>query len=142
YIPVVIPYEIESEHMGIDTIQCAKNMATLLHAEKLIYLGKHDGLKDENGEHIYYLSEEGIKDYMKSHVMDKQLHNMLKNTIEALDGGVNRVHIIEGKVEHAVLLELFSMKGIGTVFTDEERRLYPHEKRRRDSHVKAENTNK
>lgn len=139
YIPVVTPYDIDTEHMGIDTIQSAKNIATLLQAEKLIFLGKHAGLEDDNGEHLYHLSEEGIKSYMKTHVMDKQLHNMLKNAIEALDGGVNRVHIIEGKVEHAVLLELFSMKGIGTVFTDDNRRLYPHEQKRRDSQKAAEN---
>lgn len=137
YIPVITPYDIDTEHMGIDTIECAKTIAVLLKAEKLIFLGKHSGLEDENGEHIYFLPESGVKEYMAKHVMDKQLHNMLKRAVEALDGGVNRVHIIEGKVEHSVLLEIFSMKGIGTVFSDDERRLYPHELRRKNSRKNA-----
>ncbi len=51
----------------------------------------------------------------------------INNCIEAVENGVNRVHILDGRKEHCLLLEFFTKKGIGTAIIDDHRALYSHE---------------
>ena len=51
----------------------------------------------------------------------------IRNCIDAVNNGVNRVHILDGRKEHCLLLEFFTQKGIGTAIIDDERKLYEHE---------------
>lgn len=52
----------------------------------------------------------------------------IRNCIEAVEEGVSRVHILDGRKEHCLLLEFFTKKGIGTAIIDNDLKLYPHEK--------------
>ena len=51
----------------------------------------------------------------------------IKNCVEAVEQGVNRVHILDGRREHCLLLEFFTKKGIGTAIINDKVDLYPHE---------------
>ena len=51
----------------------------------------------------------------------------IKNCVDAVEGGVSRVHILDGRKEHCLLLEFFTKKGIGTAIIDHHRKMYAHE---------------
>lgn len=127
YIPVITPNDIDTEYVYLSPIDTAREIAELLHAEKLIYLGKHQALRDENDEHIYSMTETQLKNYMDQHETDSELQLILCNAVMGLDNGIPRVHLINGQIDHAILLELFSKVGVGTVFMSDDRIMYPHE---------------
>ena len=126
YIPVVSPNDIDTEFLNLSPIDTARAIATLLGAEKLIYLGKYDYLTDEDDQHIFSMRAKEMPPYIED-CTDPVLKQILENCKLALDNKVARAHIIDAKIKHALLLELFSIRGIGTVFLSDDAPKYSHE---------------
>lgn len=130
YIPVVTPNDIDTEMLPLDPADTAREIAVRLQAEKLIYVSKYEGVTWEEGNRILSMTETELKTYMANQQLDPDFVKKLDNAVKALDGGVQRVHLISGRMKHALLLELFSVHGVGTVVMRDDRKLYEHEKGR------------
>jgi len=115
-IPVISPIGIDNEgtplNLNADTV--ASRLAGSLHAEKLILMTDVEGLLDENGRLISSLKSTKAKDLIESGTVKQGMIPKLGCCIDALDQGVRKTHIINGKIKNALLLELFTESGIGT----------------------------
>ena len=117
YIPVIAPIGTDEEgnsyNINADTVAAA--VATALKAEKLILLTDIDGIRDENGNVIYEATTHEIHDMIDSGVINGGMIPKSLGCCEAIDGGVKGVHIIDGRIPHCLLLEIFTKTGIGTL---------------------------
>ncbi len=127
YIPVITPNDIDTEYKRLDPADTALEIAQLLQAEKLIYLGRYVGLFDDNSKRIYSMTSSELKDYIASTDLEDDLIKKLNNIIAAIEQGVKRSHLISAEMAHSLLLELFSIKGVGTVIMNDDRQMYAHE---------------
>jgi acetylglutamate kinase len=117
FIPVVAPIGVgeDGASYNINADLVAGKMATVLGAEKLILLTNTTGVLDKQGGLLTGL---GIRD-IEALIGDGTIHGgmlpKIRCALDALQSGVRTAHIIDGRIEHAVLLELFTDKGIGTL---------------------------
>ena len=119
FIPVIAPIGTDetgaSYNINADSV--AGEIAKVLGAEKLILLTNIEGIKDKKDNVLTGLSVEQVAKL----ITDKTLHGgmlpKVQCAIEAIKGGVHSAHIIDGRIEHAVLLEIFTDQGIGTLIT-------------------------
>ncbi len=119
YIPVIATVGVDKEgtryNINADTV--AGQIAISLQAEKLIYLSDVDGkFKDfeDPTSIISSLTINQAKDLIESGQIQKGMIPKVDSAIQALEGGVNKVHFLNGKRSHSILLELFTDSGIGT----------------------------
>ena len=100
----------------------AGNLAGALGAEKLIVLSNVEGLYETFGDENSLIPEikaKGLRKMKESSSLTAGMIPKVDGILAALDGGVKRAHILDGRVEHAVLLEIFTPEGIGTmIFRD------------------------
>lgn len=129
YIPVVIPHDINTEDDQFFVENVAREIAIKMKADKLIFMSKDKGILDEYKNLISFMSLEQLKKIDNEHHIKGYLDLKIKNAIQAIENGVHRVHIIDGTVEHSILLELFSIDGIGTAILENEDDLYNHERK-------------
>lgn len=127
YIPVITPNDIDTEYLRLDPADTALEIAALLQAEKMVYLGKYEGLYDSDNMRILSMTVGELETYIKEHEINTDLLMKLQNMISAIKSGVKRSHLISAEMEHSLLLELFSIKGVGTVVMDNDRKMYGHE---------------
>ncbi|RLE07567.1 acetylglutamate kinase [Candidatus Aerophobetes bacterium] len=119
FIPVIAPVGVsrEGETLNINADVVAAGIAKSLKAEKLIFLtdvkGILEDVSDENSL-ISTLSIEKMNELMRKGKIQKGMMTKVRACEEALRGGVNKVHIISGKIPHSLLLEIFTDRGIGT----------------------------
>jgi acetylglutamate kinase len=118
FIPVIAPIaageEISHPGYNINADLCASKVAAALGANKIIFLTDTPGVLDQNKELISTLTEEHAKELMENGVINGGMIPKIEACMEALDGGVQKAHIIDGRIEHSLLLELFTSEGIGT----------------------------
>lgn len=118
YIPVVAPIGVgkdgESYNINADTVAGA--IACAMKAEKLMLLTDVEGIKI-NDDIVYEISEKEIHKNIENGAISGGMIPKVLGCIEALNAGVNRVHIIDGRIPHCILLEIFTDKGIGTMLT-------------------------
>lgn len=134
YIPVVAPVGIgpsgESYNINADTV--ASEIAAALKAEKLMMLTDVEGVKVKNdkGEDnvVSVLSEQDIKDLIAAGQISGGMIPKVNGCLDTVKRGVGRAHIIDGRIPHCLLLEIFTNKGIGTMITEERRPYYEGEK--------------
>ncbi len=132
YIPVITPNDIDTEQIDLTPEDTARRIAILLNAEKLIYIGREEGVVDkETGKRILSMKESELKAYMEGKEFEPSMEKILKNAIKALNSSVKRVHLISARLKHALLLELYSVIGVGTVIVKDDGELYSHEVGRR-----------
>ncbi len=120
YIPVISPLGITEDghtlNLNADTV--AGEIASALKAKKLIILTDVPGvlanLEDE-GSLLKEIRKEEVNKLIEEGVVRDSMIPKLKSCVRALDGGVERAHIIDGRVKHSILLELFTDEGIGTM---------------------------
>ena len=116
YIPVIAPVGVgdKGEAYNINADFAASSIASALGAEKLIFLTDTEGVKDREGRLIPTLTEERAGELIKEGVIREGMLPKVMAGIEALQGGVRKVHIVDGRVPHSVLIEVFTEEGIGT----------------------------
>ena len=119
FIPVIAPvgvgYEGETFNINADLVAC--HVATALKAKRLMLLTDVDGVMDEKGELVTSLNRGTAKDMVDGGRITGGMIPKIEYALNALDGGVEKVQIINGKKRHSLLLELFTDKGIGTEVT-------------------------
>jgi acetylglutamate kinase len=116
YIPVIAPigtdYEGNTYNINADLVAGA--VAAALRSEKLLMLTDVKGIRDANNRHLSTVSRKDVQRMVKKGVIGEGMLPKVHACLNALDGGVSKAHIIDGRVPHAVLLEIFTHKGIGT----------------------------
>ena len=122
YIPVIAPVGVDgigqSYNINADTV--AAEVAKALKAEKLIYLTDVDGVKDKEGEVMPVIPTDEVDGYIEKGVISGGMIPKILSCKDAVSHGVKRVHIIDGRILHSILLEIFTKKGIGTMITADE----------------------
>ncbi|TFB09000.1 acetylglutamate kinase [Candidatus Atribacteria bacterium MT.SAG.1] len=119
YIPVIATVGVDKEgtRYNINADAVAGQIGISLQAEKLIYLSDVDGIFKDFEDQTSLISSLTInqaKDLIKSGQVQKGMIPKVDSAIQALEGGVNKVHFLNGKRAHCILLELFTDSGIGT----------------------------
>lgn len=116
FIPVISPIGVGSkgEAFNINADYVASAVASALKAEKLILLTDVPGIKDEKDNVISSLNKKGIKKLIDEGTISGGMLPKVQACTRALDGGVKKTHIVDGRIAHCLLLEIFTKEGIGT----------------------------
>lgn len=121
YIPVVAPIGTDDEgnsyNINADTVAAAVAKATK--AEKLILLTDVEGVRDENNDIIYEADKHVFLDMIEKGTINGGMIPKIQGCISAIDAGVKGVHVIDGRIPHCLLLEIFTKSGIGTLIKSE-----------------------
>lgn len=133
FLPIICPVGMDEDfqtyNINADDAACA--IARAMEAEKLAFLTDIEGVyKDPHDSEtlISELTVEEAQKLMEEGYIGGGMLPKLQNCIDAIENGVSRVHILDGRIRHCLLLEIFTNKGIGTaILKDEESKFY-HEK--------------
>jgi len=119
FIPVVAPIASgdDASHSGynINADLCASKIAASLKAHKVIFLTDTKGILDKEGSLLPVLNKEKVNQLKKDGTITGGMLPKVDACLDALDNGVKSAQIIDGRVEHSILLELFTNEGIGTM---------------------------
>lgn len=117
FIPVVAPIGVgkDGETYNINADVVAGKLAEILNAEKLILLTNTPGVLDKNGELLTGLTPKQIDDMVGDGTLSGGMLPKISSALDAARSGVKAVHIIDGRVEHALLLEVLTDEGVGTL---------------------------
>jgi acetylglutamate kinase len=117
FVPVIAPIGVDGDGLAynVNADEAAGAIAVALRAEKLILLTDVEGVKDARGELVPQLSIEEARKLVAEGTIREGMIPKIECCIDALTGGVSRTHIIDGRVPHAILLEIFTDGGIGTL---------------------------
>jgi len=117
FIPVVAPVGTDKQgnsyNINADTVASA--IACALKAEKLMMLTDTSGILDGEGQTIFELSRDEVMQHIEDGIISGGMIPKSLGCIEAIDKGVRRVHILDGRIPHSILLEIFTDTGIGTM---------------------------
>lgn len=130
FIPVICPIgsdeSYHSYNINADDAACA--IAKAMKASKLVFLTDIEGVYRDFADKSSLISEmttEEAKKFLASGNAGGGMLPKLQNCIDAIEAGVSRVHILDGRIEHSLLLEFFTNKGIGTaIIGDQEEKYY------------------
>lgn len=116
FIPVISPIGVGSkgESYNINADYVASALASALKAEKLILLTDVPGIKDTEGKTISTLTKHDILELINDGVITGGMLPKVQACMRALEKGVKKNHIIDGRISHCLLLEIFTKEGIGT----------------------------
>lgn len=117
FIPVVAPIGVgkDGETYNINADVVAGKLAEILNAEKLILLTNTPGVLDKNGGLLTGLTPKQIDDLVEDGTLSGGMLPKISSALDAARSGVRSVHIIDGRVEHALLLEVLTDEGVGTL---------------------------
>jgi acetylglutamate kinase len=117
FIPVVAPIGVgaNNETYNINADVVAGKLAEILGAEKLILLTNTPGVLDKNGNLLTGLTPKNIDDLVADGTLSGGMLPKISSALDAARSGVKTVHIIDGRVEHALLLEVLTDEGVGTL---------------------------
>ncbi len=117
FIPVIAPIGVgaEGETYNINADVVAGKIAEILKAEKLIMLTNTPGVLDENGQLLTGITPKEIDDMVAAGTLSGGMLPKIGSALDAARSGVRSVHIIDGRVEHALLLEILTDEGVGTL---------------------------
>ena len=117
YIPVVAPIGVapNGETLNINADLVAGKLAEVLHAEKLVLLTNTPGVLDKDGNLLTGLTPKQIDALVAEGTLSGGMLPKISSALDAARGGVKTVHIIDGRVEHALLLEILTDEGVGTL---------------------------
>jgi len=125
FLPIVCPIGVDEDYntYNINADDAAYAIAKAMNAEKLAFLSDIDGVyKDYNDKSslVTRMTIEEAKDLIDNGSIRGGMLPKLQNCIGAIENGVSRVHILDGRIPHCLLLEIFTKKGIGTAIIREE----------------------
>lgn len=117
YIPVIAPIGIDEngQSYNINADNVAAAVAKAVSAEKLILLTDVEGIKDADGNIVYEAGKEEIMEMIDDGTINGGMIPKVTGCLDAIDSGVSGVHIIDGRVPHCLLLEIFTKSGVGTM---------------------------
>jgi len=117
FIPVVAPIGLgkRGESYNINADLVAGKLAEMLRAEKLVLLTNTPGVLDKDGKLLTGLTPKRIDELVAEGVLSGGMLPKIASALDAARGGVHSVHIIDGRVEHALLLEILTDEGVGTL---------------------------
>ena len=117
FIPVVAPIGVgaDGRSYNINADLVAGKLAEILRAEKLILLTNTPGVLDRNGRLLTGLTPRQVDDLFADGTIHGGMLPKISSALDAAKGGVRSVHIIDGRVEHALLLEVLTDEGVGTL---------------------------
>ena len=127
FIPVIAPIGRgqNGETLNINADFVAAQIASALEAEKLILMTDTEGVKNKAGKLKSGLSRKNTSDMIRSKVIRDGMLPKVNCCLDALKSGVHKTHIIDGRVRHALLLEIFTAEGIGTQIVEKAKDLKP-----------------
>ncbi len=132
FLPIVCPVGLDDHfqtyNINADDAACA--IARAVSAEKLAFLTDIEGVYKEPDDKSTLISELMVSDARKlieEGYIGGGMLPKLNNCIEAIENGVSRVHILDGRIAHCLLLEIFTNKGIGTAILGDKERKFYHE---------------
>ena len=125
FVPVIAPIGLDDQfqnyNINADDAACA--VATAIGAEKLVFLTDIEGVYSDPADKdslISVLTLDKADELMKGGYIGGGMLPKLKNCVDAVRNGVSRVHILDGRIEHCLLLEFFTNRGIGTAIIDQK----------------------
>lgn len=132
FIPIIAPIGMDENYQAynINADDAASAVAKCIHAEKLAFMTDIDGVcldPEDPDTLISVLALDEAKRLIENGTIGGGMIPKIRNCIEAVEQGVSRVHILDGRKQHCLLLEFFTKKGIGTAIIDNQLKLYPHE---------------
>lgn len=124
FVPVIAPIGLNDEYeaYNINADDAACGVAKAMNAEKLVFLTDIEGVFVDPSNKKTLISEMDVataKEFIQNGVVGGGMLPKLNNCIDAIEQGVSRVHILDGRVPHCLLLEFFTEKGIGTAILKE-----------------------
>lgn len=133
FIPIIAPIGMDENYQAynINADDAASAVAKCIHAEKLAFMTDIEGVcrdPEDPETLISVLTLDEAKDLIGEGIIGGGMIPKIRNCVEAVEQGVSRVHILDGRKDHCLLLEFFTKKGIGTAIIDNNTTLYPHEK--------------
>jgi acetylglutamate kinase len=119
FVPVISPVAagLDGKPYNVNADVAAGRVASALHARRLVYMSDVAGLladPKDPASLISTLKISQVEDLKKKGVIDKGMKPKVASAVRALEEGVQRVHFIDGRLPHSLLLEIFTDKGIGT----------------------------
>jgi len=116
YIPIIAPIgtDREGNTYNINADLVAGAIAGALRAEKLVMMTDIKGIRDAKGHHLSTVSRKDVQRMVKKGTITEGMLPKVHACLDAIDAGVGKAHIIDGRIPHAILLEIFTRKGIGT----------------------------
>ena len=122
FIPVIAPIGVgvDGQSYNINADVVAGKLAECLKAEKLILLTNTAGLLDKEGKVLTGLSSDRVDELIADGTIFGGMLPKIRCALDAVHAGVRSAHIIDGRVEHALLLEIFTNKGVGTLIQNAE----------------------
>ncbi len=119
FIPVIAPIATSKDNSNqsynINADLAASKIAISLKAQKVIFLTDTKGVLDKDGNLYSTLYEDEIQKLINKNIIQGGMLPKVQACIESINQGVKKAHIIDGRIEHSILLELFTNEGIGTV---------------------------
>jgi acetylglutamate kinase len=117
FIPVIAPIGVgedgQSYNINADLVAC--KLAKVMQAEKLMLITNTAGVLDKQGRLLTGLSAKDVDELIADGTISGGMLPKIRGALEAVQAGVRSAHIIDGRVEHAVLLEIFTDQGVGTL---------------------------
>jgi acetylglutamate kinase len=126
--------EVEGQLLNVNADTAAAAVAQALRAEKLVFLTDTPGIlrkKDEPGSMIPGLTPEECRNLIAQGVIDRGMIPKVEACLASLEAGVLKTHIIDGRLPHALLLEIFTHTGIGTEIVHDEKQVRSSQSGRR-----------
>jgi acetylglutamate kinase len=122
YIPVVAPIAdgVDGHSYNINADTAAGSIAKAMQAEKLILLTDVEGVLDREGKLFSSLKEREVATLLENKTISGGMIPKVMCCIDAVRGGVKETHVVDGRVPHAILLEIFTDSGVGTEITGGE----------------------
>lgn len=122
FIPVIAPIGVDDEgrSYNINADLVAGKIAEVVQAEKLMLLTNVSGLLDKKGEVLTGLTTAQVDGLIEDGTIYGGMLPKISCALDAVKGGVTSAHIVDGRVDHAVLLEIFTDTGVGTLITNEQ----------------------
>ena len=125
FLPIVCPIGLDEDYHGynINADDAASAIAEAVKAEKLAFLTDTEGVymdKDDSSTVISEMTVSEAEKLIEDGIIAGGMLPKIKNCMDAIKNGVSRVHILDGRIPHSILLEIFTNKGVGTAILDDE----------------------
>jgi acetylglutamate kinase len=119
FIPVIAPLGTDADGVthNVNADEAAGAIARALRAEKLILLTDVEGVKDAGGNLLAQITESEVRKLIAEGTIQGGMIPKVACCLDALRGGVQRTHIVDGRILHAILLEVFTDTGVGSLLT-------------------------